>query len=136
MPSKTTARKKRGRKPTEITAALCRKVEKLAAGGRTEKEIAESIGIGYSTLQKKKTEFKEFIGAIKKGQAKAISAVENSLFLEATDGNTTAMIFFLKNRNPEFWKDRHEVEHSGEVGLADCLKKARERVLKSASKSD
>lgn len=35
--------------------------------------------------------------------------------------DTTAMIFWLKNRQPELWKDKHEVEHSGSLKLEDIL---------------
>ena len=31
--------------------------------------------------------------------------------------NVTAQIFWLKNRNPEEWKDKQDIEHSGEVGV-------------------
>lgn len=33
----------------------------------------------------------------------------------------TDMIFWLKNRKPEVWRDKHEVEHSGKVKLEDVL---------------
>lgn len=35
--------------------------------------------------------------------------------------DTTAMIFWLKNRQPELWKDKHEVKHSGSLKLEDIL---------------
>ena len=31
--------------------------------------------------------------------------------------NVTAQIFYLKNKKSEEWRDRHDLEHSGEVGL-------------------
>ena len=31
--------------------------------------------------------------------------------------DTTAQIFFLKNRNPEDWKDRQDIAHSGSLGV-------------------
>jgi transposase-like protein len=31
--------------------------------------------------------------------------------------NVTAQIFWLKNRNSEEWRDRQDIEHSGEVGV-------------------
>lgn len=128
MPTKI-GKKKAGRIPFEITPAVCRKAERLAAGGRTEKQIAISLGIHQDTLIKKKKNFPEFLEAIKKGQAKAIVEVENSLFVNATENEQiAAQIFFLKNRNPEYWKDKQEVEHSGQLGLSDVIKKARERV--------
>ena len=88
MATKKTTKKKVGRKPIKVTPALCKKVERLAAGGRTEKQIAQSLNMAYSTLSLKKKEFLEFSEAIKKGQAKAICEIENTLFVEASDGNT------------------------------------------------
>ena len=34
--------------------------------------------------------------------------VENALYKAAINGNVTAMIFFLKNRRPDKWRDRKE----------------------------
>ena len=128
MPAKA-SKKKAGRKPFEITPAVCRKAERLAAKGCTEKQIATSLKISQETLIQKKKKFSEFSEAIKKGQANSIIEAESALFDEAVNGrNVTSLIFFLKNRNPEYWKDKHEVEHSGQVGLSDVIKKARERV--------
>jgi len=31
--------------------------------------------------------------------------------------NITAQIFYLKNRKPDEWKDKQDIEHSGEVGV-------------------
>ena len=30
-------------------------------------------------------------------------------------GDTTAQIFWLKNRKPDVWRDKTAVEHSGEI---------------------
>ncbi len=128
-------KKKAGRKPIQVTPALCRKAERLAAGGRTEKQVAVSLGFSQETLIQKKKQFAEFSEAIKKGQAKAIVEVENALFVNATENEqVVAQIFFLKNRNPDYWKDKQEVEHSGE-GLGDLIKAARERVTRAPSES-
>lgn len=127
------AKKKAGRKPILVTPALCKKAERLAAKGKTEHQIALCLGFSQATLIKKKNTFIEFFEAIKKGQAKAITEVENSLFTNATENeNVTAQIFFLKNRNPDCWKDKHELEHSTE-GLADLIKEARERVKRAST---
>lgn len=122
------AKKKTGRKPIEVTPALCRKAQRMASKGQTEEQIAESIGIAYSTLREKKKEFSAFSAAIKKGKAKAITEIENALFEDAGEpGNTAAKIFFLKNRNPEYWKEKQEIEHSSE-GLADLLEEGIKRI--------
>ncbi|MGL6058998.1 MAG: helix-turn-helix domain-containing protein, partial [Culicoidibacterales bacterium] len=42
--------------------------------------------------------------------------------------DTTAQIFWLKNRKPDDWRDKKDVNLSGDIGIAETLKKARERV--------
>lgn len=37
-------------------------------------------------------------------------------------GDTTAMIFWLKNRKPEQWRDRKQLDVSGEVNIEDRAK--------------
>ena len=44
--------------------------------------------------------------------------------------DTTAGIFLLKNLDPEHWRDKKEVQLSGDVGIHDALREARERVAK------
>ena len=38
-------------------------------------------------------------------------------------GDTTAQIFWLKNRRPDLWRDKQQIEHSGEISnkLADVM---------------
>jgi len=102
-----------GRPPIEITDEVCRKVEKLAAQGLTHEQIALILGMGESTLYKKKTQFIEFLEAIKRGQAKGVGVITNKLFKKARDGDNTSMIFYLKNRAG--WKDKQEIEYSGDM---------------------
>ena len=30
--------------------------------------------------------------------------------------DTTAQIFWLKNRRPDRWRDKQDIEHSGQIG--------------------
>jgi hypothetical protein len=41
--------------------------------------------------------------AIKKGRAEGLNKVSNALFEKATQGNVTAMIYYLKVRDRENW---------------------------------
>jgi hypothetical protein len=41
--------------------------------------------------------------AIKKGRAEGINQVSSALFEKATQGNVTAMIYYLKTRDRENW---------------------------------
>lgn len=113
----------------------------LAMEGKTDKEIAERMGISRSTLSKWKTESQDFSEALECGKEIADSKVEQSLYKRAigykckekkvivtmdADGNqkparietvekevapdTTAQIFWLKNRKRNAWKDKQDIE--------------------------
>lgn len=123
-----------GRPKFEITPEICEKAESLAAQGLTLEQIARSLGIHYDTLNEKSKEFSVFSDAIKNGQAKGIAIITNKLFERgkgyshpeekifcSKDGtitraettkhwppDTTAQIFFLKNRAG--WTDKTELE--------------------------
>ena len=102
-----------GRKTLEIDYA---KVEQLAAQGLTERQIAESMGISRSTVQRRKASDEAFEAAIKAGASRGLEQVTNALWENATaKGNVAAAIFYLKNRGG--WTDRAAVEaqHSGEL---------------------
>ncbi|MCD1124821.1 hypothetical protein LPW36_02020 [Jinshanibacter sp. LJY008] len=93
-------------------------VKDLASRGLTDEQIALALGISISTITRRKKDNDEFCAAIKKGKALGIATVANALFKNATEGNTTAQIFFLKNRDPNNWNDRQQVEHTGKDGGA------------------
>lgn len=54
---------------------------------------------------------------LKAGKDEADMLVENALYNKAVGGDTTAMIFWLKNRNPIRWRDKQELEHSGDLNI-------------------
>jgi hypothetical protein len=95
-----------GRPKIEVTDQLCEDAEKYASHGLTKKQIAHNLGFTYQTLYQMAKKNDNFSNAIKNGAAKGIAKVANALFENATNGNVTAQIFFLKNRSPNEWKDR------------------------------
>lgn len=136
-----------GRKPlytewlTEEGLAL---VNKWAEGGLINKQIAQKIGINVATLYEWQDRFPEFADAIKKGKKLIDEQVENALlkraigyrYEEETWGknhngemvivkrvvksqapDVTAQVFWLKNRQPERWRERVEIknEHEGTI---------------------
>ncbi len=86
------------------------KVEQLAAQGLTLAQIAASFGFCETVIYTRKRIDAQLTQALKKGKAQGIATISNALFQTAVDGNTTAQIFYLKNRDPENWSDRQQLD--------------------------
>ena len=96
-------------------------LEGWARDGLTDEQIAQNMGIGTTTLYRWKDEYEEIREALKRGKEVVDYEVENALLNKALGGDTTAQIFWLKNRRPDKWRDKPEAP-----GDSDALKKARE----------
>ena len=107
-------------------------LEGWARDGLTDEQIAGNIGINTSTLYDWKNKFPKISEALKKGKEVVDIQVENALLKRALgydfqetrveksdkDGtkiiqtlkhipaDTTAQIFWLKNRRPDKWRDK------------------------------
>lgn len=90
------------------------KVEQYSALGLSQEHIAQCLGISERTLRNRKKESSEFAEAIKRGKAKGIALVTSKLMEQVKEGNTTAMIFFLKTQAG--WKEARAVELTGRDG--------------------
>lgn len=88
------------------------KIEGWARDGLTDEQIAEKIKITPSTLYEWKKRYSEISEALKKGKEVVDFEVENALFKNAINGDTTAQIFWLKNRRPDKWRDKQNIELS------------------------
>ena len=102
-----------------------RRYAKIAAlaysAGHIDQEVAELLGISVVTLHKWNLKHHEFGEARKTGKAPANERVIVSLYQRALGYNqngkhypadVTACIFWLKNRLPAEWRDRHEEHHT------------------------
>jgi transposase-like protein len=111
-------------------------IEGWARDGLTDEQIAEKMGISHDTFYKYKKRYPEFSEALKKGKQVVDREVENKLLKRAlgyeyeevkkelVDGemrvteiktkevkpDTTAQIFWLKNRKPDTWRDTKNIE--------------------------
>lgn len=85
-------------------------LEGWARDGLTDEQIAQKMGVGYSTLQTWKSKYQDIQDTLKKGKDVVDYQVENALLSSALDGNTTAQIFWLKNRRPDKWRDKQKEE--------------------------
>lgn len=81
-----------------------------ARDGLTDEQIAKNMGISVKTLFNWKTSYLPILQALKKGKEVVDYEVENALLSSALEGNTTAQIFWLKNRRPDKWRDKQKEE--------------------------
>lgn len=130
-------------RPTSYKSTFPKQAAKLCALGATDREIADFFEVATSTLYLWKHTHPEFSEALKAGKAEADARVERSLYARAVGyeqdevkifmpagaaepvyapyrakiaPDTTAAIFWLKNRDPENWRDKQSHEHSGPDG--------------------
>lgn len=129
------------------------KAHALAFAGATDREVGEYLGVSERTINNWKHEHPEFGEALTVGKSTADRRVEGSLYRRATgytfdsekimqyEGqvirapivehvppDTTAAIFWLKNRMPEIYREKSEVDVNVKPGLAEMIAAARKRV--------
>ncbi len=89
-----------------------------ARDGLTDEQIARNMGVSRKTLCEWKGKYSGIGDALKKGKEVIDYAIENALVKKALSGDVTAMIFWLKNRRPDKWRDKPDgVKESGESTL-------------------
>jgi hypothetical protein len=76
----------------------------------TDDQIACAIDIDVSTLNRWKEEHDSFRESLKEGRTDADGHIVQSLYAKAKTGDTTAQIFWLKNRKRREWRDRQEID--------------------------
>ena len=77
--------------------------------GLTVEQVADNIGIVKSTLYEWMKKNSNISNALKIGREQADNIIENALFNKAKGGDVTAMIFWLKNRRSDRWREKREV---------------------------
>lgn len=137
-----TVEKKAGR-PSSFTDKLVLAILEFAKTGATDAQIAVKFGIAESTLYAWKGKYPTFAEALRDAKDMADELVEMALFQRAVgyqhpdlhfsayEGvvtatpyvkclppDTSAATFFLKNRQPEKYRDAQKVEISGEMKLS------------------
>ena len=131
------------------------RLEGWARDGLTDEQIAHNMGIHVSTLYEWKKKYSELSDALKNGKEVVDILVENALlkralgykYDEVTKENgqitkvvtkevvpdTTAQIFWLKNRKPDEWRDKQTTEITG---MADAQAKFAELIEQRKARRD
>ena len=105
-------------RPTDYDPAYCELAIEFLADGYSLAALAGEIGVARSTIYEWRANHEEFSDAVKRGQAKAILWWEKANRSLATtgEGNATAIVFGLKNRASDEWRDVKSTEISGPDG--------------------
>lgn len=133
---KNQAKNRPAHRPEGFSATYIEEARLMYQEGMTDAEVADVFGVKPMTLSVWAKKHPEFRAVIKLGKEAADNRVERSLFQRACGytyktqkamivdksveiveydehvlPETTACIFWLKNRRPDLWRDVNKVEH-------------------------
>lgn len=108
------------------------RLEGWKRSGLTDEQIANNIGIRRETLWDWQKKHPNIANALKRGKEDVNFAVENALLRKALSGNTTAMIFFLKNNWRDKYNDSQLSKEERELVLANIRKANADARIKEA----
>lgn len=120
-------------------------VESWARDGLIDEQIAHNLGISTTAYYEYKQKYAEFAESLKNGKDDIDVMVENALLKRAlgytyeevtfeggeetkrvvkeVQPDTTAQIFWLKNRRPQAWRDKQDLDVSGDLNFKVTLPK-------------
>ena len=138
-------------RPTKYKPEYAELAYKFCLLGATDADLARFFEVEEKTVNNWKEEYPEFLQSIKRGKEQADAEIAQKLYHRAKgyeheedkifqyEGepvivpttkhyppDPTSMIFWLKNRQPQKWRDRQEVEHSGSISIEQALKELEE----------
>ena len=99
---------KRTKPPHDPTPEQRQLVQLHATIGTPQEAIGRIIGVDAKTLRK------HYRDELDLALSKANATIGGALFNKAKDGDTAAMIFWMKTQAR--WSERHEVDHSSSDG--------------------
>lgn len=123
-------------RPSSYRPEYAEQAAKLCKLGATDKELADFFEVTEPTINNWKAQFPDFFKSLKRGKDEADERVEQSLYRRALGysheavkifknkdedavlvpytehypPDTVACIFWLKNRKPEVWRDKVDVD--------------------------
>ena len=127
-----------GGRPSKYQDKFAKEAYKLSLLGATDKFMADFFDVSEQTLNEWKKSYPEFLESLKEGKSNADAKVAQSLYnralgysckatkfatfngeitdreeyIEHYPPDTTAAIFWLKNRKSDVWRDKTEVDNN------------------------
>lgn len=162
---------KGGGRPSQYKDEYAKIAYSMCLLGATDAELAEALGVCETTINAWKLAHVEFCESLKRGKTQADAVVADRLFRRATGyehaavkifndqgapmvvdytehypPDTTACIFWLKNRQRDKWRDKQDVEQkveatvtaevSGNVSItADAVSALQAKIAEAKGKS-
>lgn len=146
-------------RPSNYRKEYAEQAKKLCRLGATDKELADFFEVTERTIYAWKKAHKEFLQALKDGKQLADAEVADKLYQRATGyehpeddirtvngaivitpttkrypPDSTAMIFWLKNRRPDLWREKPE--DAGSPGQNITIQVVDPRGSNSSDKTD
>ncbi len=142
-----------GGRPTKLTPEVLEQAKNYYALGATDMDVVRFLNICEATLYNWKHQSKEFLEAYKAGAAVCTERVARTLYTKACgysvkeskifreggetvtvevdkhfQPDTTSMIFYLKNKDPDNWKDVKEridihKHEEGDINYTDLARR-------------
>lgn len=129
-------------RPSLFDPAMVEQARKLTVLGATDIEVADFFSVDVATVYRWKHSHPDFCEALKLGKEAADERVKRALYAKATgysidtvkifmhEGepvvvpyrehfppSDTAGIFWLKNRQPDEWRDKRETDGTGAINV-------------------
>jgi transcriptional regulator with XRE-family HTH domain len=144
-------------RPTLYRPELAELARKLALLGLTESEMADALNVDVGTLSEWKARHREFREAIERGGVQADAQMAERLYhrglgyqheavkifmpagaeapvyapyTQRYPPDTQAASLWLRNRQPERWRDKREVDHMGSLEHRISLMTPEERLAR------
>lgn len=129
-------------RPTKYKEEYAEQAYKLCLLGATDADLADFFDVEESTINNWKHDYPQFLESIKKGKVEADAVIAEKLFHRAKGyehpedkifndngkplvvptvkhypPDTTAAIFWLKNRQSAKWRDKQDIEQTGDMNI-------------------
>lgn len=126
-------------RPSKYRDEFAEQARKLCLLGATDKDLASFFEVSEATLNNWKIEYPSFLESLKAGKQLADAVIADSLYQRAKGyshpeddirvvageivitptikhypPDSTALIFWLKNRRPDLWRDKREEGEGGD----------------------
>jgi len=141
-------------RPTKYRSEYAKQARKLCRLGATNQDLADFFEVDIATIWHWQTRYKAFFSALKLGKEQADERVKRSLYhkavgysyegekiIQGKEGNVTrisirehvppsdtAAIFWLKNRRPEEWRDKVEIQSQKAIEVVHRIVDERQAV--------